>query len=181
MSETMYFEEEGKPNTDATLQAARDFAHSEGIENIVVASTTGFTAARAAEVFGDRNLVVVTHVTGRKGANLQEFPAELREELEGKGVEVLTTSHAFDGVNQLADQGSIGMVIRETLRMFCEGVKVCVEIAAMASDAGLIPTDGDVVSIAGTGKGADTAMVLRPAISRKLFEARIKRIIAKPL
>ena len=66
------------------------------------------------------------------------------------------------------------------MMMFCEGFKVAIEIAAMAADAGLVRTNEDVVSIVGTGKGADTALVIRPANSRRLFSMRVKKILAKP-
>jgi len=181
LSETTYFEAPGRENTDATLKIAKGYAEKEGIKSVVVASTTGYTAQEAAEAFKGFSLTVVTHVTGLREPNTQEFPSELREKLEAEGVRVLTTAHAFDGVNKLADAGSIGQIIRDTLRMFCEGVKVAVEIAAMAADAGLVRTDEDVVSIAGTGRGADTALVIRPATSRRLFEMRIKKILAKPI
>ena len=55
------------------------------------------------------------------------------------------------------------------------------QIAAMGADAGLVRIDEDVVSIAGTGKGADTALVIRPAISKRLFDLRVKKILAKPI
>lgn len=181
MSEIIYFETSGPENTDLTLQIAKGYAEKEGIKRIVVASTTGYTAQKAAEVFKDFSLVVVTHVAGLREPNGQEFPSDLREQLEAGGAKVLTTSHAFDGVNRLADAGSIGQIIRDTLRIFCQGVKVAVEIDAMAADAGLVRTDEDVISIAGTGKGADTALVVTPAISRRLFEMRVKKILAKPL
>ena len=181
MSEITYFETSGPEKTDLTLQIAKGYAEKERIKRIVVASTTGYTAQKAAEVFKDFSLVVVTHVAGLREPNGQEFPSDLREQLEAGGAKVLTTSHAFDGVNRLADAGSIGQIIRDTLRIFCQGVKVAVEIAAMAADAGLVRTDEDVISIAGTGKGADTALVVTPAISRRLFEMRVKKILAKPL
>ncbi len=181
MSEITYFEKAGKDNTDETLDLVRGYADQENMDTVVVASTTGYTARMAAEMLGDLNLIVVTHVTGHKGQNQQEFPADLREKLESEGIKVLTTSHAFDGVNRLADEGSIGMVVRQTLRMFCEGVKVGVEIAAMAADAGLVRTDKDLLTVSGTGRGADTALVLRPAISRELFDSKVKRVLAKPL
>jgi len=50
----------------------------------------------------------------------------------------------------------------------------------MATDAGLIPANKDVISIAGTGKGADTAIVVRPANSHRLFDMTVREIIAKP-
>ena len=42
-------------------------------------------------------------------------------------------------------------IIAQTLRMFGHGMKVVVEFAYMAADAGLIPMDRDIVSIAGRG------------------------------
>jgi hypothetical protein len=61
-----------------------------------------------------------------------------------------------------------------------EGTKVCVEITLMAADAGLIPVDADVISIGGSGRGADTALRIQPANAAKFFDLKIREIIAKP-
>jgi hypothetical protein len=50
----------------------------------------------------------------------------------------------------------------------------------MAADAGAIPIDQPVVAIAGTSKGADTALVIQPAHSNNFFDIYVKEIIAKP-
>ena len=50
----------------------------------------------------------------------------------------------------------------------------------MAADAGLVRTDEDVISIGGTGKGADTALLIQPANSSNFFDLKIKEIICKP-
>jgi hypothetical protein len=50
----------------------------------------------------------------------------------------------------------------------------------MAADAGLIPVDRDVIAIAGTGRGADTALRIQPANTGKFFDLKIKEAIAKP-
>jgi hypothetical protein len=50
----------------------------------------------------------------------------------------------------------------------------------MAADSGLIPIDEDVVAIAGTGRGADTALRIQPANSSRFFHLKIREIIAKP-
>jgi len=71
-------------------------------------------------------------------------------------------------------------VVRETLYRFSQGMKVAVEIAVMAADAGLIDVSGEVISIGGTNEGADTAIVLKPAYARKFKELEIREIIAKP-
>lgn len=178
--EVAYFKSAGKENTDEVLKIARAYVDKEGIRSIIVASTTGYTAEKAAEAFKGKNLVIVTHVTGFLEADGQQFSEKLRKRLESDGVKVLTTAHGFDGVNNLVE-GSIGALIADTLRMFSEGVKVAVEIAAMAADAGLVSTKEDAIAIAGTGKGADTALVLRPANTKQLFDLDVKKILAKPL
>jgi hypothetical protein len=67
-----------------------------------------------------------------------------------------------------------------TLRMFGQGMKVACEIAAMAADAGLVRTDEEIIAIGGTGRGADTAVVLQPSYVHRLFNLKVKEIICKP-
>ena len=59
-------------------------------------------------------------------------------------------------------------------------MKVAVEVALMAADAGLLDMSQEVISVAGTGEGADTAIVLKPAYARRFHEMHIKEILAKP-
>jgi hypothetical protein len=74
----------------------------------------------------------------------------------------------------------IDEIIAFTFRTFGQGTKVAVEIALMAADAGFVRTDEDVISIGGSGRGADTALVLRPATSSLLFDLKVKEVICKP-
>jgi len=101
------------------------------------------------------------------------------------GIKVFTGIHALgDNVDSAFTERfggiSISEVVRRTLYTFCQGMKVCVEIVLMAADAGLIPTDREVIAIAGTGEGADTAIVVKPSYPRKFLDFKIKEIIAKP-
>jgi hypothetical protein len=66
------------------------------------------------------------------------------------------------------------------LRTFGQGTKVALEIAAMAADAGLVRVDEDIIAIGGTGRGADTALVLAPSYVHRFFNTRVKEIICKP-
>jgi hypothetical protein len=50
----------------------------------------------------------------------------------------------------------------------------------MAADAGLIRTDEEVISIGGTARGADTALVIKPANTHDFFELRVKEVLCKP-
>ncbi len=59
-------------------------------------------------------------------------------------------------------------------------MKVVVEISAMAADSGAVPVDRDVIAIAGSSRGADTAVVIKSAYSHSLFDAVVREIIAKP-
>ena len=59
----LYFERSGKRNTEDTLQAARQRVQELGIAQIVVASTHGYTAKRAKEVFDGLGVVVIAFAT----------------------------------------------------------------------------------------------------------------------
>ncbi len=50
----------------------------------------------------------------------------------------------------------------------------------MAADAGLINMEKEVMAIGGTGDGADTCIVVKPAYPMKFFDLEIREIIAKP-
>ncbi len=50
----------------------------------------------------------------------------------------------------------------------------------MAADAGLVRTDEDIIAIAGTRSGADTAIVVRPVNSQDFFDLKVKEILCKP-
>jgi hypothetical protein len=70
----------------------------------------------------------------------------------------------------------LGMVA-SALKLFGQGAKVAVEIAVMALDSGLIPYGVDVITIGGSGRGADTALLIRPAHSIRFFDTKVKRVI----
>jgi len=180
----MYFEKAGKSNTDATLKIAKKVLLERGIKNIVVASTSGYTGLKAAELFRDTSagLIVVTHNTGFKESGVQEFDSGIRKKIETFGGKVYTGTMVLRGLGS-AIRGKGGytyeQIVADTLRMLGQGIKVCVEIVAMASDAGLIPPE-DVIAVAGTGKGADTAVIVKADSSNHFFQIKIREILAKP-
>lgn len=180
----VYFDRRGKENTERTFEIAKARADELGIKTILVATTSGETGARAAEFFEGYKLVVVTHSTGFREPNEQELREENRAAIERAGAKILTCQHAFGGVGR-AVRKKLGTyeleeIIAYTLRIFGEGMKVVCEIALMAADAGLVRTDEEVIAIAGTGRGADTAVVLVPANAQTFFDMRILEILCKP-
>jgi hypothetical protein len=104
-----------------------------------------------------------------------------RDALQKMGIRVLTSAHTLgDDVNSGLGITAPNAIVRETLYAFCQGMKVAVEIALMAADAGLLNMSREVISIAGSTSGADTAIVLQPTYSRKFQELHIMEILAKP-
>lgn len=181
---TVHFDRPGKENTEAVLRIAKQRAEELGIKTILVASTRGETAVRAVAVLQGLRVICVSHSHGFREPNFQEFTAESRQIVESKGGIVLTSTHIFAGISRAVRNKFqtyvIGDIIANALRIFGEGMKVVVEIAMMAADAGLVRTDEDVIAIAGTGKGADTAVVLTPVNSQNFFDLRVKEILCKP-
>ena len=180
----IYFAEPGEGNTDRVLEAASRRAEELGIEDIVVASTLGGTGVKAVEAFKGYNVVIVTHSTGFREPGKQELEESAAEKIRSGGGKILTTGHAFAGVDRAVRNKfeTIGHaeVVAQTLRLLGQGMKVVVEIAAMAADAGLIPADKDIIVIGGSHRGADTAVVIKPANSSRLFDLVVREIIAKP-
>ena len=180
-----YFPKPGPANTGAVLEAVARRAKELSIDRVIVATCSGRTAFEARKSFDPSlKIIAVTHVTGFDEPNVQELSEEDRRALQAQGVEVLTCAHAFGGVGR-GVRNKVGTyqvdeVMAYTLRIFGQGTKVAVEIALMAADAGLVRTGEDVISVGGTGKGADTALVLRPAISSHLFDLRVREVICKP-
>ena len=166
------------------LKIAKKRADEQGIKNLVIASTRGNTGVKAVDVFKGYNIVVVPHVTGLREPGQQELTEENKKKIEAKGGKIVVAAHAFSGVNRAIQAKWDTMypagIMAQTLRIFGQGMKVVVEIAAMAADAGVIPVDEDVLVVAGSGRGADTAVILRAANSHRIFDMVVREIIAKP-
>lgn len=187
-AKTVYFDKPGQENTDETLSLAKKRAGELGIKTILVASTVGKTAVKAMDVFKGLKVIVVTHTAGFREPNTQEFTEENRRIVESQGGIMVTTAHAFGGINRALHPAGMppsptyapGDLIAMTLRTFGQGMKVACEIAVMAADAGLVRTDEEVISVSGTARGADTAIVVQPANAHRFFNLRVKELICKP-
>ncbi len=179
-----YFEEAGNQNTEDLLTTVKEYAKKEGIRDIVVASTTGNTGSRTAETFKGCNVVVVAHAYGFKEPGKNEMEQQYEKKILANKAKIFAGTHALSSAERAVrkDFGTIQPLelIANVLRRMGEGTKVCVEITLMAADAGLIPVDRDIIAIAGTGRGADTALRIHPANSAKFFDLKIREVIAKP-
>ena len=179
----MYFDKPGKDNTGQTLKFAADRGRELGLKEVVVASSTGKTAHQAMEVFDGFQLTVVTYHCGFKEPFKNRMSDDVRKDIEGKGIRVIASSHALSGVERSVAKKHSGvypvLLIADTLRLFGQGTKVAVEVAIMAADAGTL-SGNDIVSIGGSGSGADAALILKPAHQNNFFDMRIREVICKP-
>lgn len=188
--EVTYFEKPGLENTDKALEIAKKYADQFNVKDIILASTTGGVAAKAAEIFdpNEYNVVIITHAYYFVGSKLrQEFSEDIMEELRKKGLKFHSSTHSMSGIERgLRIKNEpwcfVDLMARIIGLQFSQGTKVCIEIAATACDAGLIKDlDRDIICVGGTGRGADTVCLIKPAPTSEFKELRVKAILAKPL
>lgn len=180
LSKIEYFDSDKNDNSLETFRIAGERLKDSEIKKVVLASTTGTTARRAMEFFKDKDvqLVVIPHQFDfSKTDNL--FDAALIEELRQAGHAVHFGTMLFHTEKLFGT--NIPGIIANFLRCFSEGVKVCYEIVLMASDAGLLSAGEKVIAIAGTGKGADTAMVIQAASTQHLNKLKVNELLCKPI
>lgn len=175
----VYFEKPGQQNTRMTLDLALDRAGRRGISKIVLASTTGETALVAADLFAGTGikLVIVPHQYGFRVG--QRFPEALVRDMEEKGHRVYFGTMLFHTDDFYGSRAPSVMAM--LLRTFCQGIKVVHEILLMATNGGCVAAGEKVIVVAGTGRGADTAVVAVAAPSSRLHEVHVTEIICKPL
>jgi hypothetical protein len=183
----VYFESGGKHNTELTLKLVRERAEKRKIKNVVIASITGFSAEKALEVFKDDDVkLTIVSITGPK---FPKFPESLKEKLIRMG-------HNFCYANDFKYE--FPGEVQETLRRFSEGLKVSVEVALIAAEAGYVKPGEEIIAVGGTGVlgyekggGVDTAIVfeaikskdflkLETIFGKKEERRKIREIICKP-
>ncbi len=179
-----YFEKPGPENTETALRICKQRAEELGIKKIVVASTTGNAAVKAMEILKGLRVIFVSHSVGFGDPNVVRFTPENRKKVESMGGTIVIATHVFAGLSRALKNKTntiaIGDLVAETLRIFGHGTKVACEISMMAADGGLVRTDEEIISVGGSSKGSDTALVLTPVTSQNFFDLKIKEILCKP-
>jgi hypothetical protein len=184
--EIVLFERPGEQNTDACMEVVSRYVQEHGDTHVVVASTRGNAALAFCRSLKDTpaRLVVVTHSVGFKEPGKDEFDPQARRYLADEGVPVYTgtiLSHSLEK-SLMDDFRGIypGYIIANSLRRFGEGTKVAIEIVMEACDGGLIPEDAEVLSVAGTGYGSDTVLLVKAKPSKRFLHLDVLEILARP-
>jgi hypothetical protein len=193
-----YFEKPGAQNTSKLVSAVKERVKENDVKYVVVASVTGHTALRVAEKLNGLRISVIC-VSGFPGWGIYhgvEYPfvkGEIREKLKELNVSILDrmpSTLSGDTIDYgLARYGYIpaSWVVAETLEAVGGyGMKTAVEAVLMSTDSGVVPPSVNIISIAGSDRGADTAIVARTTFSSLMFSRdsaqrfQIMEIIAMP-
>jgi len=177
--QTYYFDGPGKGNTETVLRVVKGRLAEGDIGTVVVATTTGGTALKASELLGDdTELVAICFQPHHRTGDGKPFPgpeAELVERGKGAGIKFSIDAGPTRFLRETSPH------IPETLRLFGQGVKVAVEVAVMAVDAGLIETGTKVIGVGGSTTGADAAVVVTAAGTADLGDVWVHEVLAKPI
>ena len=181
-----YFEKKGAVNTEGALEIALACCEEKGIRKIVVASSTGKTALLLRDKA--KSSIEVIGVTYSAGSKYREEVEEFnrnREAMIKKGIHVVRGLHALSATERAFENkyksGLLPLnIVADTLRMFSQGMKVCLEVAVMAAEAGFVTPDEDIVVLGGSGHGADTAVIMKPAYAASMFDTRFKAVLCMP-
>jgi len=189
-----YFDQPGEGNTQLVIEAVSQRLKAGGIKKVIVASTSGETAARfARSLKGKFELICVSEAPFRRewGEGWPCLKEEFRQELEELKVPIIDKApYVFH--NSVLDSARWSdafpeRLVKETLYCFGQGMKVAVEVALMAVSCGYVIPFEDVIGVGGSGKGADTAIVLRATYPACLFDKdsakrlEIREVIAMPI
>lgn len=187
-----YFEDTRKwrENTAALVDLVGREVKASRVKHVVFATCRGYTGAQFAPLAKANpkvNFVGVAMAPAIDKLYDVKWNARWGRAMEQAGIEFMRGTHALTGGVDRALRATFeggfpaSAVIANTLYLFSQGMKVAVEVVAMACDAGLLPEGVKVIACGGTGNGADTAILATSAASANLFEMDIHRVLAMPL
>lgn len=188
----VYFEDTGawQENTRAVVAVAAGHAKTHGVHHIVAASCTGYVGAQFAPV--KRAAPDLTIIAVKMAPAIDRiYDVKVNDEhvrtMQEAGIAFFGGTHVLTGGADRALRAKFEggfpptAIVAETLYLFSQGMKVAVEVIAMACDAGALPEGVPVIACGGTGQGADTAIVATAAASANLFDLKVHRVLAMPL
>ena len=92
-------------------------------------------------------------------------------------------THALSGIDRGISRKFGGFnpaeLVAQTYKTISEGIKVAIEVSILAADAGLVPTNRQIIAIgAHRGYGVDSAIVLTTAHMNNIFDLKVHEIWA---
>ena len=174
-AEIVYFDRPGLENTDELMGVVRDRLAQGDVQHVAVATTTGQTGLRAAELIDNPNVQITavpfqSYYWGQHG----KPDEKIVEQAEARGVRFIPDKPKLLYWHEVSGESA------DTLRKFGQGIKVALEVIVMAVQSGLIPAGAKTIGIGGSSKGADAAVVATAAGPDNLGTFFVHEILAKP-
>lgn len=193
--DTFYFNVCGQINTEKTLELAIQRANELNLKKLVVASETGLSALKAVDMLrgSEMNLIIITSAAGTRIENT--VIGDLRigipdqkiwNRLERNGAKIVRATDPLYNIGAALEHmgvPTLATLVRLSLKMISSGTAVCVTAILMATDNGILREGEEVVAVAGSWIGLDSALVGRAANSVNFLKAgamQIREIICKP-
>ena len=192
----VYFDEPGPQNTEDVIETVAKRIESTGIGYVVVASHSGVTALKFAETLkNNRVKAKILCVTSgparkRKGKDWPSISQEMRKKLIDS--DVVIVERALNVFEEPIVEDSRwpsltpGHIMREVFYTLGQGFKVAVEVALMSVVSGYLDSKQEVIAVGGTGKGCDTAIIMKTIFPQAFFSndpndrLQIREVIAMP-
>jgi len=195
LKNTFYFNVCGQINTEKTLELSLQRVRELKIKKLVIASETGISAIKAVDMLrnSEIKLIVVTSAANTKIENtiigdlkIGIPDKKIWDYLEKNGAKIVRATDPLYNIGAALEHHGVptlATLIRSCLKMVSSGTAVCVAAALMATDNGLLKEGEEVVAVAGSWVGLDTALVMTATNSINLLKTgamQIREIICKP-
>jgi hypothetical protein len=189
----------GPENTGEVIDAILERLQEKDINTIVAGSSTGETAIKIAQRVQEAQPPVRVIAVCDPPWAIGKVPKAGRISPDNKarltalGADVVDTvpyasrAYSTGSSNNVYEALDLLVVAFDAFRMVGgNGLKVAIEVALMATNGGAIPPGQEVIAVAGTGNGLDTAIVMKTAYSIDIFSSdptdrpEVREILAMP-
>jgi len=172
----LYFDKPGFQNTNPVIEAVKKRLKSGDLKYVIVPVTTGRTADQFIRELGKKVRVVT--ISEVEVAYACERIAETDQGMLGKLISKRLKKKSGKMDKSFRDIVDITFlpfckeawnVAKEILYAFSQGMKVAIEVSLAAVEIKKVEPYTRVISVGGTGEGADTAIVVRLAPQKDAF------------
>ena len=171
-----YFEKAGPANTDDVFAAVNDRLKAGDISKVVVATSTGATALRAAELIDVPDVRIFgVHFQSNYWGKHTRPDEEILDRAVELGVTFIPDAPTVTYFRDIPGESA------DTLRKLGQGIKVGTEVVLMATQTGMIAPGDVAIGVGGTGRGCDAAVVCSATTPDDMGKLAIREILAKPL
>jgi hypothetical protein len=177
-----YFADYGEQNTAAVIDCVGRRLDEGDVATVVIATSSGKTALLFADALAKRPGLRLIAVGNPPGSSYEPMTPENRLKLSTKGVIVIDYAPygcaALQGDAHRNMYGALDLlvVVADVWRMMGgQGLKVAMEVGLMATNVGVLKPGEKVITVGGTASGADTAIVMKTALSLDILSAEPER------